>query len=71
MKKRVFRPLKGHAYHDKTDAELQFIVKDAREAGEAVRGHDVTAENKYADQVNDALTVMGYRAASAYRVAHG
>lgn len=57
-------PLEGHSYHKKTDAELHHIMKDA---GEASRLHDQMHKdpkihpNKYADQVNDAATVLHYR----------
>jgi hypothetical protein len=54
-------PLKGHPYHDKTDAELSFIMRDAAEAAKAMQGHDGKAEAKYLDQVNDAATVMFFR----------
>jgi hypothetical protein len=56
-------PLQGHPYHKKSDAELHYIMKDA---GEASRLHDQMHKgtgkfNKYADQVNDAATVLHYR----------
>ena len=54
-------PLKGHAYHTKTVAELNYIIKDANEAALAMKGHDPKAEAKYLDQVNDASTVLHYR----------
>jgi hypothetical protein len=54
-------PLEGHAYHDKSDAELRYIMKDAGEAARAMRDHDPAAESKYLDQVNDAATVLWYR----------
>lgn len=54
-------PLEGHEYHKKTDAALHYIVKDAHEAEKAMRGHNSTAENKYADQKNDAATVLHFR----------
>lgn len=54
-------PLKGHPYHDKSDDQLHFIIKDAGEAAEAMKGHDPKAEAKYLDQVNDASTVLHYR----------
>lgn len=43
-------------YRSKTDAELDYIIRDAGEAAQAMRGHDPIAEAKYADQVNDACT---------------
>jgi hypothetical protein len=58
---KIVRPLRGHPYHGKTDAELRFIVKDAGEAAAAVRDHDAVAEAKYLDQVNDANTMLHYR----------
>jgi hypothetical protein len=65
------KPLKGHPYHNKTDAELEFIVKDAREAAQAMRGFNYEAEAKYLDQINDAFTVLGYRAARQYIETYG
>jgi hypothetical protein len=56
---RLAMPLKGHAYHTKTHAELKYIQKDASEAAKANKGRD--AELKYLDQVNDASTVLHYR----------
>ncbi len=64
-------PLKGHPYHGKSDAELEYIVQDARAAAMAMRGWDDKAEAKYLDQLNDAFTVMGYRVAKEYRRRHG
>ena len=58
---RLAMPLKGHAYHTKSDDELHFIIKDAGEAAVAMRGHAPQAESKYLDQVNDASTVLNYR----------
>ena len=55
------RPLPGHPYHGKTDAELRYIVKDASEAAQAMRDHNPVAEAKYLDQVNDACTILNYR----------
>ena len=54
-------PLAGHPYHDKSAAELRYIMKDAGEAAVAMRDHDARAEAKYLDQVNDAATVLHYR----------
>ena len=39
-------PLEGHEYHKKTDAELEYIGKDAHKAAEAMKGHNEKAENK-------------------------
>ena len=64
-------PLKGHAVHTKTDAELRYIIKDAGEAMRAMRGHDEKAEGKYADQVHDANTILNHRARYGARVPHG
>lgn len=58
---RPYKPIPEHAYHNKTDAELRFIQKDAYEAAQAMRGHDDQAEAKYLDQLNDASTVLAYR----------
>ena len=54
-------PLKGHPYHKKTDTELRYIIKDAGEAATNMRGHNRQADDTYADQVNDAQTVLYYR----------
>lgn len=54
-------PLPGHDYHKKTDAELHFIARDAKEAEDAMSGHNPKAANKYADQKNDAVTVLHFR----------
>ena len=64
---RVTKPLKGHRYHDLSDAQLEYILKDAKEAAECMRGLCDTAEAKYLDQMNDVYTVLGYRAALVYR----
>ena len=61
----TFRPLRGHAFHAKTDAELRYIIKDAGEAYKAISTFDGQAAGKYADQVNDAVTVLAYRARKA------
>ena len=45
-------------YRNKTNAKLQFIIKDAAEAAEAMRGWNDRAECKYLDQVNDASTEL-------------
>jgi predicted RNA binding protein YcfA (HicA-like mRNA interferase family) len=58
---RLAMPLKGHAYHYKSDAELKYIQKDAHEAAQAMKGHNPKAEGKYLDQHNDASTVLHYR----------
>lgn len=54
--------LEGHPYHKKSDDELRGIMKDANEAKKLARemGNEKN-ENKYADQVNDASTVMHFR----------
>ena len=58
----LFRsPLEGHEYHKKTNAELEYIAKDAHKAAEAMKGHNTQAENKYRDQANDSATVRYYR----------
>lgn len=49
-------------YRTKTDAELRYIAQDASEAGRCAQLlGDEAGCNKYADQVNDACTVMGER----------
>lgn len=53
--------LHGHPYHKKSDEELHYIAKDAKEAMEAVGSHDQHAANKYNDQMNDALTILNHR----------
>lgn len=55
------KPLKGHPFHKRSDAELLYIFRDASEAALAVSGHDAKAEAKYLDQANDAATIIHYR----------
>jgi hypothetical protein len=55
------KPLKGHAYHALSLAQLRYIIKDAGEAALAMRDHSPAAEEKYLDQVNDASTIIFYR----------
>jgi hypothetical protein len=62
-------PIPGHAFHTKTNDELHFIAKDANAAAEnfknsgmTVPGSTMLTENKYRDQVNDAASVLGWRA---------
>lgn len=45
-------------YRNKSDAELKFIMKDAHEAAQCMKGMDDKAEAKYLDQVNDAATEL-------------
>ena len=54
-------PLEGHDYHKKSNAELEYIAKDAHKAAEAMKSHNTTAENKYRDQANDSATVRYWR----------
>lgn len=54
-------PLEGHEYHKKSNAELEYIAKDAHKAAEAMKGHNTAAENKYRDQANDSATVRYFR----------
>jgi hypothetical protein len=57
------KPISGSPMHTKTNDELRFIAKDAAEAGRnAQEMGDQRGISKYADQVADAATVMGYRA---------
>lgn len=58
---RTFKPLAGHRFHSLTDDQLQYVMKDAREAAACMRGFDLAAENKYMDQLCDASTVLAYR----------
>ena len=61
------KPIPNSSYHMKSDAELRFIQKDAHEAGRNAQGMgDERGINKYADQVNDASSVLGYRARGGY-----
>jgi len=46
-------------YGKKSDAELHFIIRDAREAAKAQKG--MSSEFKYLDQVNDACTILNRR----------
>ena len=48
-------------YRKKSEAELRYIIKDAGEAAQAMRGMDYRAECKYLDQVNDACTELSRR----------
>lgn len=63
---KVTKPIPKHPYHRKSDAELEFIIRDAREAAQCFRDNP-EVEGKYLDQWNDACTVLGYRAALIYR----
>ncbi len=57
------KPIPDHPYHSMSDMQLRYIQKDAHEAGRnAQEMGDQRGINKYADQVNDASTVLGYRA---------
>jgi hypothetical protein len=67
---RVSKPLAGHPFHAKSDAELRYIHMDASEAARAMQGHAPEAEAKYLDQANDAATVLGYRARLASPSTH-
>jgi hypothetical protein len=59
-------PLKGHPYHQKSEDELKFIIKDANEAARAMKDHSPKSESKYLDQVNDASTVLHHRKQKGY-----
>lgn len=54
-------PLEGHPYHNMTNAQLLYIIKDAGEAARCMRDVNYDAECKYLDQVNDACTVLSFR----------
>jgi hypothetical protein len=61
--KKPYKPIPDHPYHQRTSMELRYIQKDAHEAGRnAQEMGDQRGVNKYADQVNDASTVLAYRA---------
>ena len=62
--KMPYRPLRGHRYHSLPDDSLRYIIKDAGEALRCMKGFDDKAAAKYADQVNDACTVLNYRRTS-------
>jgi hypothetical protein len=51
-------------YADKSIEELQFIIRDANEAAQAMRTINPQAEAKYLDQINDAATEI-YRRKNA------
>lgn len=53
--------LTGHSFHQKSDAQLLYIIRDAGEAARNMRGIDERAEAKYLDQVNDACSIMHMR----------
>ena len=53
--------LEGHQFHTLTDEQLAFVLKDAREAADCMRGFDPVAECKYLDQINDACTILAMR----------
>lgn len=54
--------LNGHPYHNQSDASLRYIIKDAGEAAKCAQDlGNTVAENKYLDQVNDAVTILYYR----------
>lgn len=55
-----------NTYRTKTDAELQYVVKDASEAAKCMQGFDPKAEAKYLDQVNDACTELHRRRQAIY-----
>jgi hypothetical protein len=57
-------PLEGHPYHKKTNAELEYIAKDAHKAAQAMKSHNPSAEGKYLDQANDSATVRHFRKTS-------
>lgn len=48
-------------YHDKSVAELHYIIRGAAEAAEAMRDWNSEAEAKYLDQMNDAATELHRR----------
>jgi ribosomal protein L22 len=50
--------LTNQRFTELTDEQLRYILKDAREAAEAMRGHSLDAEAKYLEQVCDAASVL-------------
>lgn len=59
---RPFKTLPDHRYHSLTVSELLYVAQDAHAAAKNFQGWNPTAECKYLDQVNDACSVMYYRA---------
>lgn len=57
MKKRKLYLTNQH-FVTKTPAELLYILRDAREAADAMRGWNAEAEAKYLEQLDDAATVL-------------
>lgn len=57
----VYKPMPDHEYHDKSGAELHYIIMDAGRAAKAMRSVNIEAECKYLDQMNDACTILNYR----------
>ena len=49
---------KMNDYRNKSEAELQYIIRDASEAALCMKGMDDKAECKYLDQANDACTEL-------------
>jgi hypothetical protein len=45
-------------YSKKSWEELHYIVRDAFEAAQCMKGFDAVAEAKYLDQINDAETEL-------------
>jgi hypothetical protein len=45
-------------YSNKSTDELLFIAQDAKQAADCMKGLDYSAECKYLDQVNDAVTEL-------------
>lgn len=65
---RIAKPIPHHIFHTQSDAALVWLIKDAREAAAAMRDlNNEVAEAKYLDQINDACTVLGYRAALQFK----
>lgn len=49
------------AYARKSEAELRYIIQDARQAALAMREHRPISEAKYLDQINDACSILFQR----------
>jgi hypothetical protein len=56
--KKMSLTLTNQSYVTKSAAELFYILKDAREAADAMRGFDPKAEAKYLEQIDDAASVL-------------
>jgi hypothetical protein len=59
--RKPFKPMVENArFHSLTVSELRYVAQDAKAAAESLKGE--ACEGKYLDQVNDACSVLYYRA---------